>query len=204
MTGKISYEGHNHFLHPEAGQKDGWYTYVCGHCQTKVTGAVAAQFGIAGHEPIRWLQCTSCGNGSVLTAQGSVHPAVLFGPQIEGLPEDVESAYDEARRCMSVGAYTACELMCRKILMHVGVEKDAKEGESFAYYLSYLEDNNFITRHMKVWTNLIKEHGNKSTHRLESPDKTRSESTLMFTAELLRLVYEMTHLAKKYLPEMEP
>ncbi|GAH97296.1 unnamed protein product, partial [marine sediment metagenome] len=34
-------------------------------------------------------------------------------------------------------------------------------------------------------------------------DQNRAESTLMFTAELLRIVYEMEHLAKQYTPEIE-
>jgi hypothetical protein len=53
---------------------------------------------------------------------------------------------------------------------------------------------------MKGWVGLIREHGNRATHRLEAPDQGRAESTLMFTAELLRLVYEMEHLARKYSP----
>lgn len=32
---------------------------------------------------------------------------------------------------------------------------------------------------------------------LTSPDQERAESTLMFTAELLRLIYEMDHMARR-------
>jgi hypothetical protein len=149
---------------------------------------------------IRWLMCTNCNDASVLAKDGNIYPGVQFGPNIEGLPNDVAQAYKEARLCMSVNAFTACELICRKILMHVAVEKGAKEGETFAAYLSNLESQCYITPPMKGWVDLIRQHGNKATHRVDSPDKARAESTLMFTAELLRLTYEMDYLAKKYAP----
>jgi hypothetical protein len=101
---------------------------------------------------------------------------------------------------MSVTAFTACELICRKILMHIAVEKGAKEGETFASYLTHLETQGYVTPPMKSWVDLIRQHGNKATHKIESPDKGRAESTLMFTAELLRLTYEMDYLARKYTP----
>ena len=143
----------------------------------------------------------NCGNGSVLAKDGNVYPGVPFGPNIDGLPEDVLDAYKEARNCMTVNAFTSCELICRKILMHVAVEKGAKEGDMFAIYLSYLEEQGFVTPPMKGWVDLIRRHGNKATHSLESPDKKRAESTLMFTAELLRLIYEMEHISKQYTEE---
>jgi hypothetical protein len=86
----------------------------------------------------RWLQCTNCGHGSIVFGT-EVIPGALFGPKIEVLPNDVADAYLEARRCMSVVAYTSAELICRKVLMQVAVEKGAREGDSFANYLSYLE-----------------------------------------------------------------
>jgi hypothetical protein len=134
----------------------------------------------------------------VLTRDGVVYPPVAFGPTIEHLPADVSAAYDEARRCMSVSALTACELVCRKILMHVAVDKGASEGETFEAYLSYLESQGYVTPPMKPWVKLIRTHGNKSTHCLPAPECERAESTLLFTAELLRLIYEMEAMATRY------
>ena len=53
---------------------------------------------------------------------------------------------------------------------------------------------------MKGWVDVIRQHGNKATHELDEPDRNRAESTVMFTAELLRLTCEMEHLAKRYAP----
>ena len=147
-----------------------------------------------------WVLCTNCGYGSVVN-DGSLYPETLFGPIIEGLPKNVEEAYQEAKNCMSVNAYTACELLCRNILMHVAVEKEAKEGESFSEYLSFLGEKGYVTPPMGKWVDLIRQHGNKAAHLLEPPDRTRAESTIMFTAELLRLIYEMEQMANQYTPK---
>jgi hypothetical protein len=88
--------------------------------------------------------------------------------------------------------------------MHVGVDKGAKEGESFAHYLTHLEKQGFVTPTMKPWVALIRSHGNEATHLLSPPSKERAEGTLMFTAELLRLTYEMDHLASRYAPSEPP
>jgi hypothetical protein len=82
--------------------------------------------------------------------------------------------------------------------MYVAVEKGAQTGDSFSNYLTHLANLGYITPPMKGWVDLIRKHGNLSTHQLPSPDRTRAESTLMLTAELLRLIYEMEYLSSKY------
>lgn len=134
----------------------------------------------------------------MIPESGAVQPGAMYGPSIDGLPVDVAAAYLEARRCMSVDAFTAVETLCRKILMHVAVEKGAAEGATFASYIDHLETAGFVTPPMKEWVKLIKDHGNESNHRLPTPTRERAEGTIQFTAQLLRSVYEMDHLAKKF------
>jgi len=196
---EMKFLGIDELTHPDTREEEGRYTYTCGYCNTMVSGFVVSAYDtVLGH--VRWVLCTNCGYGSVVN-DGRLYPKTLFGPIIEGLPQNVEEAYQEARSCMSVSAYTACELLCRKILMHIAVEKGAKEGESFSEYLSILGEKGYITPPMGKWVDLIRQHGNKAAHLLEPPDRTRAESTIMFTAELLRLIYEMEHMANQYTPK---
>ena len=195
----MKFAGIEYLGHPSIKDSASRYTYTCGHCNTVVSGFVVSMY-VTMLGRVEWLLCTNCGYGSVVN-DGRLHPGTLFGPIIEGLPKNVEEAYQEARSCMSVKAYTACELLCRKILMHVAVEKGAKERESFSYYLTFLGNEGYITPPMTNWVDLIRQHGGKATHLIETPDRKRAESTLMFTAELLRLIYEMEHIAKRYTPE---
>lgn len=84
--------------------------------------------------------------------------------------------------------------------MHVAVDKGAKAGETFAFYIDYLEKQGYVTPPMRGWVKLIKDHGNDSTHKLPKPERKRAEGTLIFTAQLLRTVYEMEHLAGQFAP----
>ena len=195
------YQGHSRITHQNGAEKESWFSYTCASCNTKVSGAVVSNFH-NGLGNIQWLLCTNCGEGSVKLSTELIFPSASFGPIIDGLPNDVKAAYTEARECISANALTACELMCRKILMHVAVEKGAKEGDTFAAYLTHLEGLGYITPPMKIWVGLIREHGNEATHLLATPTRERVESTLFFTAELLRLVYEMEFLASRYVPKV--
>lgn len=58
-------------------------------------------------------------------------------------------------------------------------------------YIDYLASEGYVTPPMREWVELIKNHGNESTHKLKSPERVRAEGTLLFTAQLLRSVYEM-------------
>ena len=202
----MAFKGHRSISHHDGSTPDAWLTYTCGHCNTQVSGAVVSSYSCLKGEKggprkyIKWLLCTNCVEGSVQTSE-QLFPGAPFGPLLEGLPNDVQEAYTEAKRCMEVNAFTAAELICRKILMHVAVEKGAKEGGSFAAYLTHLEKSGYVTPPMKGWVDLIRKHGNKATHKLASPSQERSESTVMLTAELLRLIYEMEYMSKKFTPK---
>jgi hypothetical protein len=123
-----------------------------------------------------------CHDASVETDTRGIFPGVPFGPALEGLPEDVNEAYEEARRCFSVNAFTASEVLCRKILMHVAVDKGAKEGATVASYIDYLTSQGYVTPPMLDWVKLIKDHGNEVNHRLKFSGRSRAEGTLYFTA----------------------
>ncbi len=175
-------------------QNGSWCHLKCKYCNKEVTGFVVASL-----RNIRWLLCPSCRNGFVRSEENIIYPVVSYGPKIEGLSKEVDDAYQEARNCFSIGAYTSVELMCRNILMYVSVEKGAEENKNFVYYLEYLRKKELITKSITKWADLIRDHGNKAAHLLEKPNKERAESTLMFTIELLKLIYEMTHISAKYI-----
>lgn len=198
--------GHKQVNKPDGSTADSWHGYRCGHCGREVSGAVLAYNRENKHNQrlTLWLQCSVCYKGTTQEADGSVAPGSAFGPVVEGLPTAVEEAYNEARRCMSVSAFTAAEGICRKILMHVAVDKGAAEGKTFSFYIDYLAGQGYVTPPMREWVTLIKDHGNEAAHRLEPPERQRAEGTVLFTAQLLRSVYEMGHLASRFTPKIVP
>ena len=179
------------------------FNYKCGHCGRDNSGRVVSIYHVDDNRnnPMsRFMLCTSCAKGSVWTHPDRIVPGTNPGENLEGLPEEVNEAYEEARQCFAINSYTGCELLCRKILMHIAVDKGAKEGEPFESYLVFLETKGYITPPIKAWADIIRKNGNASTHKLEKPSKERAENTFMFTMQLLRIIYEMEHKAKKYSP----
>ncbi len=88
--------------------------------------------------------------------------------------------------------------------MHVAVDKGADTNKSFAHYLNYLTEQGYLTPPMLPWVDLIRRRGNEATHEIPASDKDQALGTLMFTAQLLRLVYEMDHKVRQFLPPPEP
>jgi len=196
----MKYRGPEAIDRYRADEPGAWIAVPCGHCGINVQALVVACAVDVDNLPhiAQWLQCSNCGNGMYVNSWGHLFPRRSFLPSVEGLPEDVRAAFSEACKCLEVSAFTACELLCRKILMHVAVDKGAKEGDSFKAYIDYLSAEGYVTPPMRPWVTLIRDHGNRSTHDLATPTQERAEGTLMFTAELLRLIYEMDYMARKY------
>jgi hypothetical protein len=106
---------------------------TCGHCGRSVgaeivADAVRSNVAQSNYVPkpnmVLWLRCPSCGEGSVRKNNSSmILPGALPGHPVGGLPPDVERAWKEARGAHSIGAYTAAEMKCRKILMHIAVDQ---------------------------------------------------------------------------------
>lgn len=189
--------------------EDAYRDFTCGWC-----GIASQALVVASCEYTDWMLCPrdSCGKGSVIvggkpmsprhTFIASQHPSSLPGNAVDGLTDDVADAYKEARECLSVGAATACELMCRKILMHVAVDKaGAESGKPFASYVDDIENAGYTTPPMKPWVDMIRKNANEATHGLDKVGLERADSTLAFTEQLLRLVYEMDYLAQSFLPD---
>lgn len=91
---------------------------------------------------------------------------------------------------MAAGAPTAAVLCCRKLLMHVAVERKAKEGENFVAYVQYLEDNNFIPAGAKSWVDQIRTRGNEANHEIQIKSRPEAEEMIDFVEMLLKVIYD--------------
>jgi Domain of unknown function (DUF4145) len=174
--------------------------WVCGFCSSEVgsaKGYAATNIydrGRTTFEVATIRICPACGYPTLFRG-GAVIPGPLVGKSVEHVPEDVYPLYEEARLCLSHGASNACVLICRKILMHVGVEKGAGAGKSFAAYVNHLADG-FLPPNAKDWVDHIRKAGNQATHELPDVSPEEAMKTLRFVEQLLRNVYELPALGK--------
>lgn len=193
-----SAHGHVHHVLPkdssrgavlETTDDSAWVDLSCGHCGRQVSGAVVA-FAIDG--TATWVRCVSCGRPTAMWHLRSQQapPAAAAVGEVEGLGDLIEGAWAEARACLLAGAPTAAEMMCRKILMQVAIDRGAAGGKKFASYVGYLEDEGVISADMRTWVDRIRGHGNAAAHELELSDADRARDTVSFTEMLLRVAYE--------------
>lgn len=153
-----------------------------------------------------WLRCTSCGMGLVEN-YGVVSPGVRPLGVPRGLPKVEAEAWAEVRACLSVGAYTASVMLCRKLLMHVAVgdglpAKNHKDrAPSFVECVDHLEAEGIITKRMRPWVDRVKDVGNDANHELNPPGEELALDVAKFTEQLLKLAYEMDDIMAEADPE---
>jgi hypothetical protein len=178
-------------------QKQSGIRYRCGYCGTDTSPARGwnseNQNGHIGFV----LLCTNCDRPSFVEMRGSkiesTTPAAMMGQDLNGLPSDVLALYEEARRCTSVGAFTSAVLTCRKILMHVAVEKGAAKGRPFIEYVDFLATNSYIPPDARGWVDHIRSKSNEANHEIAVMGQDEASDLVSFTEMLLRLVYEFKH-----------
>lgn len=168
----------------------------CGHCEQHVSAEVVFRGGMANKTD--WLLCPVCGDGSVLVKHGSrwdVYPKAASVGQVPHLPDDVDAAWREARVAFTVAAYTASEVMCRKILMHVAVDKvGAASGLSFKQYVEALDGAGYIAVGLKPIVDSVRDRGNIANHELPPSEEADATTTLRITEHLLHAVYALPGL----------
>jgi hypothetical protein len=166
---------------------------MCASCGLGVAAEIVA--GGASNGVPGFLLCPICGEGSVKLKSGAVYPVAPAGGTVKHLPKDVEQAWREARTSFAVAAYTASEIMCRKILMHVAVDAaGSKTGKRFVDYVDDLENAHYLSPGTKPVIDLVRDRGNAANHDLPASTEPEALQTLTITEHLLRSVYELPGL----------
>lgn len=117
-------------------------------------------------------------------------PRPAFGKSVASLPLDVERLYDEARRAMSVEAWTAAALVGRKLLMNVAATHGAEDKLTFNQYVDFLMTEGWITPPMRPWVDEIRLIGNEATHELPQITEERAIHLMAVLEMLLMVVFE--------------
>ncbi len=117
-------------------------------------------------------------------------PGAIHGNDVSELPLTVKTLYDEVRRCVQYTAYTAAVLSMRKLLVHIAVDKGAKENKPFIYYIEFLDDNHWIPPSGNQWVDSIRKAGNEAAHEIVILSEHEARQLLDFTEMLLKIIYE--------------
>lgn len=184
-------------------QNIGGIRYHCGYCETYTSPSHGWQADTIAGANLRGYVgiCSYCNKPSFIEVEKGtiikVTPSVAIGKNVEGLPDEVKKLYEEARICTGAGAYTSAVLTCRKILMHVAVEKKAQEGMKFIDYVEYLASEGYIPKEGKKWVDYIRTKSNEANHEIKMMVKDDADTLVTFVEMLLRLIYEFNERLPK-------
>lgn len=169
--------------------------YTCGHCDNQLAserGYLAQDDIGGGRVTVAYVYvCHHCSNPTYFSRSGDQIPGSAFGGAVDHIPEEgVKPLYTEARNCMKVNAYTAAILCCRKLLMNIAVAQGAKPNLSFAKYVDYLAEQDYLPPNGANWANHIREKGNEATHEIRIMQREDAEELIEFSEMLLKFIYE--------------
>ena len=138
-------------------------------------------------------KCPECFMPITIGIDGKVIPQSQFLPfnDVDYLPESISKMYYECRKCFANECFHSVTMLSRTMIMHIAVDKSAKKGESFEFYVNYLVEKGFISPHAQAWVDKIRKLGNKYVHKLDEATKEDAELVLKFIMYLLIYVYQL-------------
>ncbi len=159
----------------------------CGYCENTIAPNDGFNIVyIADNAPSHYGRCLAtvykcplCGCPTIFyTETKETIPGELWGRTIKNLPDGIAKLYDECRTCYANQCYTASQMIARTLLMHIAVEPGSVEGLSFAKYVNYLEEHNFIPPNGKKWVDYIRKTGNVAKHEIVIKEKKKRPKRL--------------------------
>jgi hypothetical protein len=79
--------------------------------------------------------------------------------------------------------------------MYIATDKGAPENQNFAFYINFLEQNQYITIHTKPWVDKLRTLGNHYVHDITDATKEEAAKAAIFSQRLLQTVYELPQMA---------
>ena len=169
-------------------------SFICGYCGNKVASDRGYKIGQhtdgSGNQSGGIYICPNCQGPNFCDPRNVWHPGEAFGRAVKNVPESLNDLYEEARICHKENCFTGSVLLCRKMLMNIGVQQGAKENLSFVKYVDYLSEKGFIPPNGKKWVDHIRKKGNEATHEIKTMEESDSKDLVTFTEMMLMFLYE--------------
>ena len=162
-------------------------SYRCGYCGFDVSSHEGLTAGCYGFIRI----CGQCNCPTFFSDANLQIPGPRPGYPLNQLPADIAGLYEEARSSRAANAFTGTVMLCRKLLMHVAVEKQAPLEKNFQEYVQWLIDERYAPRGAEQWVDFIRTRANEANHEITLMDEDDADGILNLTEQLLRNVYEL-------------
>ena len=130
------------------------------------------------------------GEFETITDESVLYPQTSRLP-LEGVPDSVRRAYDQALSCFSASAYEECALMCRRCIEAL-CNSTSATGKSLQGKLDHLAFTGVVDKRIAEWAHGIRAVGNEAAHDTEAQLlKDDAKDALDFTEALLMYVFAL-------------
>jgi hypothetical protein len=114
------------------------------------------------------------------------------------VPRNIQKLYIEARRCFQSKVYTACTLMCRKVLEATCIELGECKG-TLHNKTEHLKNKNIINGQLYDWVTALRMIGNQAAHNVQANfSKDEAKWSLDFTEALLDYIFVLSKKFKEF------
>lgn len=170
-------------------------TYVCGVCGNNTNGRIICDM-LRMHDNaiVSWCVCT-CEklepsiliekDGQMIT---QLPNACEFKCQSEWPPE-LSALFSEAIKAYAAGAFTACTMVCRKLLMSCACHKGADDDKKFAYYVEYITNQVLTYPPAQKAIDAIREIGNEANHEIAFVGADDAKRAMKIVTYMLNTIY---------------
>jgi hypothetical protein len=171
--------------------------YHCGACGQSMNGRIVASLQRSSdNAAISWCVCTCKKEEPAILVHkdGEVvrqlPEASEFTPG-ENWPADLEQLYDEATKAFAAGAYTACVMVCRKVLMVCACHEGATDGEPFVQYVKHITDTVLTFPKAKDSIDKIRMIGNEANHSVKFVTREEAKRAMSIVTYMLNTIYSL-------------
>ena len=117
-------------------------------------------------------------------------PGEPYGKEVKHIEPEVKAVYDEARKCYRNEYWTACVMLCRKLIMNIAYkheEHGIAKDKNFTDYVQYMKDKHIVPSQSLEIADKILALGNSANHEIEQLDKPHALICLKFLESILVL-----------------
>lgn len=172
-------------------------SFTCGKCGQATNGRVVADLKREDDgATVSWCVCTCpkeeptilIERGGQIVAQ---YPdAQEFQPD-EKWPPELTQLYEEASKAFAAGAYTACTMVSRKLLMVCACQEGATDGKNFTEYVTHITDTVLTFPKAKDAIDKIRTIGNEANHTIRFVTREDAKRALSIVTYMLNAIYAL-------------
>jgi len=176
-------------------------SFICGSCGRQVAsgkGYDGTEYSTVTNSPtsrrVYVRICPHCSSQIYLNVDESQTSDLGSGKPIRGASypsvEKLYKLYNEACRCVSANAFTACALCCQKILMNIALSKGAKKESKFVDCVTFLSEKGYIPPDGRRWVDHIREKWDEPPLHIDIVKRKDAEALLNFTEVILKYIFD--------------